>query len=234
MTGYLERQALFNARGGREEPGAWKGVTLFKIFKPITDITKQFGGMLEGARGLMETAGKGGLRGVVQEAFNFDDEGFKGETDRRSGGIIMRLTMAGDTERVETVIRFRNYAMAAIDELQRCKELSEGFGSEDLGEIRLMVDRMAEYLDSRDPEPSISDGKELLRQEIARLKQVNRQLSSLIESEEALLAGEGKPAGRYPTIVAAEGSPPKPKKYPVAGNSRKKPAPAGDKEAEEA
>ncbi len=133
---------------------------MLKIFKPITDITKQFGGMLDGARGFMETAGKRGLRGVVQDAFDFDAGGFKSETDKRSGRIIMHLTMAGDTERVEKrMIRFRNHAVAAIEELQKCKEISEGFDSDDPGEIRLMVDRMAEYLDFRVRSPVSPRGR---------------------------------------------------------------------------
>jgi hypothetical protein len=219
---------------------------MLKIFKPITDITKSFGGILEGARGFLETAGAGGLKGVVREAFDFNAEGLKSEADRRMGRIIMHLTMAGDTESVEIALRFRNYAAVTIDDLNRLNEISAGADTDDLEKIRLMINRMAEYLDSHEGETPCSDQEVSLQQEIAKLKQINRRLSLFVESEEAFLAGEGRPPSRYPTIGTPQETPRagypvagttggKPQgKYPLAGDSRKKPPPAGGEQADKA
>lgn len=205
---------------------------MFNIFKPIKDITRQFGGILEGARGFMESAGEGGLKGIAREAFDFNAEGMTEEVDRRMGRMIMFMTMAGDTGSVDIAVRARNFAVGRIGDLDKLKDISAGFDSEDPAEIRSIIDQLAEFLDLREPETAPPDGEELLRQEIARLKQINRQLASLIESEEALLAGKTRPAGRYPTVDAPGEIPSG--EYPVVGGSRKKPSQSSDRKPKEA
>lgn len=223
---------------------------MLKVFKPITDLTGQISGMLQGARGFMDKAGGQGFRGVVREAFDFNATGYAEEADRRIGRILLHLTMAGDSEGVETVLRFRNYAVSRIEEFQKLNELSAGSDSSDPDEIRLLVDRMAEFLESREPEVISSDREETLRQEIAKLRQMNRHLSSFLENEEALLEEESRPVKKYPLVGVpkdvpvgdvptkkhpAAGVPASSsgKKYPVAGKPARKPAPVAVEKAEE-
>lgn len=218
---------------------------MLKVFKPITDLTGQISGMLQGARGFMDKAGGQGFRGVVREAFDFNATGYVEEADRRIGRVVLHLTMADDSEGVETVLRFRNYAVSRIEEFQKLNELSAGSDSNDPDEIRLMVDKMAEFLESREPEVISSDREETLRQEIAKLRQMNRHLSLFLENEEALLEEEDRPAKKYPVVGAPRDVPTKKhpaagvpasrsgKKYPVAGKPAKKPAPVAEEKAEE-
>lgn len=200
---------------------------MLKIFKPITDLTGQISGILQGARGFMEKTGGQGFRGVVRDAFDFNAAGFAEEADRRIGRIVLHLTMAGDTEGVETALHFRNYAVSRIEELQKLNELSAGSDSNDPDAIGLLVDRMAEYLEAREPEAISSDREETLRQEIAKFKQMNRHLSMFLENEEVLL-GEDGPAKKYPVAVTRADLPASTgksgRKYPVAGLPVKKPA----------
>jgi hypothetical protein len=209
-----------------------KGETMLKIFKPITDLTGQISGILQGARGFMEKAGGQGFRGVVREAFDFNADGFMEEADRRTGRLVLHLTIAGDQDGVETILRFRNYAMKTIEELQRLNQITSNFESEDPEELEQLVRRIEGFLESRETEAVVSDREEALRQEIARLKQMTRNLDSFLEGQEALLGGEDLPEKRYPVAEILEVLPASRsgKKYPVAGlPAKKKPTPVVEK-----
>jgi hypothetical protein len=203
-----------------------KGETMLKVFKPITDLTGQISGILQGARGFMEKAGGQGLRGVVREAFDFNADGFMEEADRRTGRLVLHLTIAGDQDGVETILRFRNYAMKTIEELQRLNQITSNFESEDPEELGQLVNRIESFLESRETDSAGSDREEALRQEIARLKLMTRHLDSFLDDQERLLGGEDVPRGRYPVALTHEvppaGTSKSGKKYPVAGLPAKK------------
>ncbi len=174
---------------------------MLKVFKPITDLTGQISGTAAGRARLHGQSGRHkALQGVVREAFDFNAAGFVGGGGPAHRKIVLHFTMADDSEGVETVLRFRNYAVSRIEEFQKVNEFSAGSDSDDPDEIRLMVDRMAEFLESREPEVISSDREETLRQEIAKLKQMNRHLSLFLENEEALLEEEDRPVKKYPLV----------------------------------
>jgi len=103
-------------------------------------------------RGYIEKAGGKGLTGVVQEVFDLNLPGFIEETDKRMGTIVMHLTEAGETEGVETAVRFRNHAVVRLKEMMKMADISQGYDSENPEGLKLTVKNM-EFLEAREPEP---------------------------------------------------------------------------------
>ena len=105
------------------------------MLKGITDITNNLGGLLAGARGLLDKAGGEGLgqgfKGMVQQALDLNVDGLMQAADAHLGTGVMRLTIAGDEEGVKTTVRFRNYAVMRIMEIKDMRDIINRFISED-------------------------------------------------------------------------------------------------------
>ena len=193
------------------------------MFKGITDITNNLGGLLAGARGLLDKAGGEGLgqgfKGMVQQALDLNVDGLMQAADAHLGTGVMRLTIAGDEEGVKTTVRFRNYAVMRIMEIKDMRDIINRFISEDPEMFQEALGEMADFLDGKEPEMVCSEREMTLRQEVKKLRRMMRQMNTFLEDEEILLGEEGpaeeemltqRPVRNTPSaagiIIAAENS----------------------------
>jgi len=193
------------------------------MFKGITDITNNLGGLLAGARGLLDKAGGEGLgqgfKGMVQQALDLNVDGLMQAADAHLGTGVMRLTIAGDEEGVKTTVRFRNYAVMRIMEIKDMRDIINRFISEDPEMFQEALGEMADFLDGKEPEMVCSEREMTLRQEVKKLRRMMRQMNTFLEDEEIMLGEEGpaeeerltqRPVRNTPSatgiIIAAENS----------------------------
>lgn len=178
------------------------GDGLMNPFKSFTDLAGNISGLLQGARGLMDRAGGEGygegLKGMVQSMLDLNLEGIKDSVDSHIGAGVMRLTIAGETERVETAVRFRNYVVMRLDELMEVRDIGNRFISQDISQVTGVVDQMATFLEKKQPETTYSVQEEVLEQEINKLRKLQGEMSRFLDGEQAMVEA-GSSAG--PTEV---------------------------------
>lgn len=160
-------------------------------FKSLTRMASSVSGLLKSAQGLLVKAGSegfgGGFKGVVQDLLDLNLEGVRESVDTRMGVGVMHLTLAGETDRVETAGRFRNYTIMRLEEMMEMRDIANLFISQDISEVARAVDGMAGFLEKRQPETACSDREEVLEQEINRLRKIVREMSRFLDGEQELL-----------------------------------------------
>jgi hypothetical protein len=166
-----------------------------RLFKPITDMSSGITGLLQSARGLLDKAGGEGLgqglKGVVQGVLDLNLDGFIQSLDAMMGTGVMRLTVEGNTDGVETVVRFRNYALMRLEEVRDMRDIVNEFISHDPEVVNRALENMQSFLEGKEPDMVCSERDEGLKQEINRLRKMVRQMSTFLDGEDALLADEG-------------------------------------------
>jgi len=177
-------------------------------FKTIQDLSNSLSGLLKGARGFLDKAGGEGFgqgfRGMVQGALDLNIEGLMQQADAHLGSGVMKLTAAGDTESVQTVVRFRNFAGERLIELTRMRDIINLFISEDITEVKQAVRDMDDLLESREPEVVCSERERVLQDEIDKLKKMAKRMNAFLQDEEALLGEDGRTAEPESAAPVAE------------------------------
>jgi hypothetical protein len=163
-------------------------------FKPFTDMASGVTGLIQSAHAFMEKAGGEGFgkgfKGVIQDVFDLNAVGLREQVDASLGTGVMHLTIAGNTENLETVARFRNHAFSLLDDLIEMRDITNAFVSKDITEANRAVDQMSDFLDEREPPATGSERERLLEQEIEKLRKIIREMNNFLNSEEGLLAEE--------------------------------------------
>lgn len=199
ITATLCSQALVSSEKNLE----LTGVTM-NPFKNVTEISNSLSGFLQGAHSLMDKAGGEGFgqgfKGVLQEALDLNIESFTQTVDSHMGVAVMRLTLAGDQEGVQTALRFRNYAIMRIEEMQAMRDVANDIILLAGTDNDAAVHRMTEFLDGREPEMACSTREEGLKQEIGRLKKMVKQMSTFLDDEEKLLENDGSETAEDETV----------------------------------
>ncbi len=169
------------------------------IFKSISDSMKGVASLVQGATGILGKAGEEGLgkgfKGIIQDFLDLNPEDLMQAADAKMGAGVMKLTTAGDTESVETVIRFRNFATLRMDEIVQMGAITERFGSEDMSEVHRAVDEMNEMLENHMPEMTCSAREESLSEEISKLKDIVGMMTDVLDN------GESPPAAGPPPLI---------------------------------
>jgi hypothetical protein len=181
------------------------------MFKGITDITSNLGGLLAGARGLLDKAGGEGLgqgfKGMVQQALDLNVDGLMQAADAHLGTGVMKLTVAGDQEGVKTVVRFRNYAMMRILEIRDMRDIINRFISDDPDEFQGALGEMSDFLDGKEPEMVCSEREMSLHEEIKKLRKMMKQMNTFLEGEEIMLGEEAPVEEERPTLRPVRNTP---------------------------
>ena len=162
------------------------------------DMSKNVAGILQGARGLMEKAGREGfgqgIKGVVQDILDLNVDSLIENVDAKIGAGVMRLAMSGDARGMETVVQFRNYTVMRLVELKDVRDVANKFMSEDQETAAAGLSEMREFLEGKEPEVVCSEREETLRQEIVKLRKIVKQMSAFLDGEARLLGGDGEAA----------------------------------------
>jgi hypothetical protein len=177
------------------------------LFKSIQDLSGGLAGLLQGAKGLLDKAGGEGMgqgfKGMVQGALDLNIEGLMQQADAHLGTGVMKLAGAGDTESVEIVVRFRNYAWERLEDMTRMRDIINKFISVDMLEVKEAVREMDELCASKEPEVVCSERERVLQDEIDKLKKMARRMNAFLQDEEALLGAEEEADTAVPEAVAS-------------------------------
>jgi hypothetical protein len=196
-------------------------------FKTIQELSTNLSGLLKGARRFLDQAGGEGMgqgfKGMVQSALDLNIEGLMQQADAHLGTGVMKLSAAGETESVQTVVRFRSYAGERLIELMRMRDVINMFISEDLLEVKKAVREMEDMIESKEPEVVCSDRERALQDEIDKLKKMARRMNAFLQNEEELLGDEveGRKAELGAAAPVAEAVPgPVPTRQIVTGKGK--------------